>query len=308
MSSKMVSVTLNASLYSDAANCLSGNVGFGTKLVGVKTSPSHKVLSRRLNAVWMMCIFSKCSSSIAPFWCFPQNSHYPGKIVDDVLVIFFFHENLAPSNKLSWRKVHFLFLCCDVKKRNHPCLSLMQLHTNLNMKIQCNVFLPHALITRRQFQRLKYSVCPSVYTDDLIFTGKYRLIIATCCLYCWTNHLRRFVCLIINTAILLMAQFVLFSNAIATPAPPPLFCSTCLTCLLNMFSAIHLELFFVPILRKRIKKTVICYGMLLVKLAYSIQIDGCGTLRWTFSLESLRLSFDWFFKIAIIYGILANNW
>ena len=53
-----------------------------------------------------------------------------------------------------------------------------------------------------------------------------------------------------------MAQFVLFSNAIATPAPPPLFCSTCLTCLLNMFSAIHLELFFMLILRKRVKKTV----------------------------------------------------
>ena len=44
--------------------------------------------------------------------------------------------------------------------------------------------------TRRQFQCLKYSVCPSVYTDDLIFTRKNRLIIATCCLYCRTNRLR----------------------------------------------------------------------------------------------------------------------
>ena len=158
---------------------------------------------------------------------------------------------VAPSNKLSWKKARFLFLCRDdEKKRNHPCFSLMQPHTIFNMKMQCNVFLPHVLLTRRQFQRLKYSVCPSVYTDDLIFTWKYWLIIATCCLYCWTYRLRRFVRLIINTAILLMAHFVLFSNAIATPAPQSLFCSTCLTCLLNMFWAIHLELFFMPILRK----------------------------------------------------------
>ena len=67
-------------------------------------------------------------------------------------------------------------------------------------------FLPHVLLTRRQFQRLKYSVCPSVYTDDLIFTRKNRLIIASCCLSCQTdrlrrtNCLRRLVCLSINTA------------------------------------------------------------------------------------------------------------
>ena len=71
----------------------------------------------------------------------------------------------------------------------------MQPHTIFNMKMQCNVFLPHVLLTRRQFQRLKYSVCPSVYTDDLIFTRKHRLIIATFCLYCRTNRLS------INTAI-----------------------------------------------------------------------------------------------------------
>ena len=78
------------------------------------------------------------------------------------------------------------------------------------MKMQCNVFFPHLLLTRRQFQRLKYSVCPSVYTDDLIFTRKHRLLIATCCLYCQanclrqTNRLRRLVRLSINTAILLI--------------------------------------------------------------------------------------------------------
>ena len=88
---------------------------------------------------------------------FPPKLPLSSNIVDDVLVIFFFHENFAPSNKLSWRKVRFLFLCCDVKKRNHLCFSLMQLHNNLNMKIQCNVFLSQVLITRRQFQRLKYS-------------------------------------------------------------------------------------------------------------------------------------------------------
>ena len=92
------------------------------------------------------------------------------------------------------------------KKRNHPCSSLMQPHTIFNIKMQCNVLLPQVLLTRRQFQRLKYSVCPSVYTDHLIFTRKNWLIIATCSLYCRTNHLRqtnrlrRLVCLSINTA------------------------------------------------------------------------------------------------------------
>ena len=91
---------------------------------------------------------------------------------------------VAPSNKLSWKNALFLFLCRDVKKRrNHLCFSLMQPHTIFNMKMQCNVFLPHVLLTRRQFQRLKYSVCPSVYTDNLIFTRKInsllRLVVYT---------------------------------------------------------------------------------------------------------------------------------
>ena len=83
----------------------------------------------------------------------------------------------------------------------------MQLHTIFNMKMQCNVFLPRVLLPRRQFQRLKYSVFPSVYTDSLIFTRKNRLIITTYCLYCrtnrlrWTNRLGRLVRLGINTAI-----------------------------------------------------------------------------------------------------------
>ena len=78
----------------------------------------------------------------------------------------------------------------------------MQLHTIFNMKMQCSVLLPHVLLTRRQFQHLKYSVCPSVYTDDSIFTRKNRLIIVTCCLYCQTNRLRRLVRLSINMAVI----------------------------------------------------------------------------------------------------------
>ena len=77
------------------------------------------------------------------------------------------------------------------KKRNHLCFSLIQPHTIFNKKMQCNVLLPHILLTRRPFYRLKYSVCPSVYTDGLIFTRKNWLIIAICCLYCRTNRLRR---------------------------------------------------------------------------------------------------------------------
>ena len=59
----------------------------------------------------------------------------------------------------------------------------MQPHTIFNIKMQFNVLLPHVLLTRRQFQRLKYSVCPSVYTDNLIFTRKIgsllRLVVYT---------------------------------------------------------------------------------------------------------------------------------
>ena len=226
-SSKTVYVTPGASLYSDAANCLSGDVAFGITLVGVMTSSSHKELSRRLNVVRLMRIFCENFSSlffgfrapsIALFWHFGLEwvhealDFYAPKLPlleYDVLIIFFPMKWVAPSNKFSWKKAHFLFLCPYVKKnKNHPCFSLMQLHTIFDMKMQCNVFLPHVLLTRRQFQRLKYSVCPSVYTDDLIFTRKNWLIIATCCLYCrtnrlrQTNRLRRLVRLSINTAIL----------------------------------------------------------------------------------------------------------
>ena len=58
----------------------------------------------------------------------------------------------------------------NVQKKTHPCFSLMQLHAILNVKMQSNVLLPHVLLTCHQLQRLKYSVCPSAYTDDLILT------------------------------------------------------------------------------------------------------------------------------------------
>ena len=45
-----------------------------------------------------------------------------------------------------------------------------------------NVFLPYILLTCRQFQHLKYSVRPNVYTNDLIFTRNdslFRLLVST---------------------------------------------------------------------------------------------------------------------------------
>ena len=110
------------------------------------------------------------------------------------------NELLLPTNSCGRKPAFFSFVVMS-KKRNHPCFSLMQSHTIFNTKMQCNVFLPHVLLTRRQFQRLKCSVCPSVYIDDLIFIRKNWLIIATCCLHCRTNRLRRLVRLSINTAI-----------------------------------------------------------------------------------------------------------
>ena len=117
-------------------------------------------------------------------------------------VLLPWNELLLPTNFRGRKPAFFFFVAMSKKKkRNHPCFSLMQPHTIFNMKMQCSVFLPHVLLTRCQFQRLKYSVCPSVYTDDLIFTRKNRFIIATCCLYCRTNRLRWLVSLSINTAI-----------------------------------------------------------------------------------------------------------
>ena len=114
----------------------------------------------------------------------PQNSHYPSNVVDDVLIIFFFHEMSCSFQQtfVEERPLSFSLSRCQ-KKRNHLCFSLMQPHTIFNMKMQCSVFLPHVLLTRRQFQRLKYSVCPSAYTDNLIFTRKInsllRLVVYT---------------------------------------------------------------------------------------------------------------------------------
>ena len=136
----------------------------------------------------------------------PQNSHYSSNVVDDVLIIFFFHEMSCSFQQtfVEESPLSFPLSQCQKKEIIHTSAWCS---TIFNMKMQCNVFLPHVLLTRRQFQRLKYSVCPSVYTDDLIFIRKNRFIIATCCLYCRTNRLRRtnrlgrLVRLSINTAI-----------------------------------------------------------------------------------------------------------
>ena len=120
-----------------------------------------------------------------------QNWIYRCNIVDDVLIIFYFHEMSCSFQQTFVEKspLSFSLSRCQKKKRNYPCFSLMLPQTIFYMKMRCNVFFPHVLLTRRQFQRLKYSICPSVYTDDLIFTRKNRLIIATCCLYCRTIRL-----------------------------------------------------------------------------------------------------------------------
>ena len=112
-SAKTVYVTPCTRQYSHAANCLSSDVGPGTKLAGVKTIPSHKILSRWLNVMLFMRIFSKnssvtflvielsllllsdvlVSSGFTRFSIFiPQNSHYSSNEVDDVFIIFLFHE------------------------------------------------------------------------------------------------------------------------------------------------------------------------------------------------------------------------
>ena len=85
---------------------------------------------------------------------------------------------VAPSNKPSWKKARFLFLTRDIKKkRNHPCFSLMQSYTIFNKKMQCNVFLPHVLLTRRQIFYLSqclywwFNFCKkkSTHYCDLLF-------------------------------------------------------------------------------------------------------------------------------------------
>ena len=126
--------------------------------------------------------FSSGSTRLSIF--IPQSSRYSSNVVDDVLIIFFFHE-MSCSFKQTFmeeRPLSFSLSRCQKKKKS-SVFSLMQPQTIFNMKMQCNVFLPHVLLTRRQFQRLKYSVCPSVYTDNLIFTKKInsllRLVVYT---------------------------------------------------------------------------------------------------------------------------------
>ena len=81
------------------------------------------------------------------------------------------NELLLPTN-FRGRKPALFFFFAMSNERNHPCFSLMQPHIIFNMKMQCNMFFPHTLLTPLQLQHLKYSVCPSVYTDDLIFARK----------------------------------------------------------------------------------------------------------------------------------------
>ena len=104
------------------------------------------------------------------------------------------NELLLPPNFRRRNPTFFFFVTMSKKKRNHPCFYLMQPHTIFNMKMQCNVFLPHVLLTCRQFQCLKYSVYPSLYWW-LIFTIKNQLIIETCSwLHCRTNRVSRTNC------------------------------------------------------------------------------------------------------------------
>ena len=50
-----------------------------------------------------------------------------------------------------------------------------------------------------------------------------------------------------------MVYFVFFCSSIATPVPLPLLCSAYITFLINIFWAIHQELFFMSILRRFVK-------------------------------------------------------
>ena len=147
-SSKTMYVTPCASLYIDAANCLSGDVGSSTKLVGVKTSPSHKVLSRRLNVVdWCASLqkiprhfFGYRARSIAPFWRFGLEwvrevfDFYPPKLpllkqrcwwcVDHFLLPW--NELLLPTN-FHGRKPAFFFFVVMSKKKKKRKSSMLQL-------------------------------------------------------------------------------------------------------------------------------------------------------------------------------------
>ena len=138
-SSKTMYVTPCASLYIDAANCLSGDVGSSTKLVGVKTSPSHKVLSRRLNVVdWCASLqkiprhfFGYRARSIAPFWRFGLKwvheafDFYPPKLPlleqrrwwrrDHVLLPW--NELPLPTNFRGRKPAFFFFVAMSKKKK-----------------------------------------------------------------------------------------------------------------------------------------------------------------------------------------------
>ena len=137
---KRVYVTPCASLYSDAANCLSGDVGSSTKLVGVKTSPSHKVLSRSFNVNLLSkflvtflviefdpLLLSYVSVSSGSTRLSILSPKPPTTQATSLMMSWSFSFSMkwvALSNKLSWKKASFLFLCRDVKKKKSSMFQL----------------------------------------------------------------------------------------------------------------------------------------------------------------------------------------
>ena len=91
-----------------------------------------------------------------------------------------------------------------------------------------------------------------------------------------------------------MVHFNFFYSSIATPVPPPLICSTCLTILLNIFYVIHQELFFMFILKKFVKlQTVVEFFGKVVGLKHlnclKWNLIFWGISRKSYNIESLQV-------------------
>ena len=107
---------------------------------------------------------------------------------------------------------------------------------------------------------------------------------------------------------MLMAQFVFFSNSIATSVPPPLFCSTSLTYSLNKFWAIHFELFFMPILRKCTKLQIIITIIIIIMIIKKIIIILITTIIIIIIIITIKNSEGMFFSEVSLQHPNLRKW
>ena len=102
----------------------------------------------------------------------------------------------------------------------------------------------------------------------------------------------------VYSRVFVMIYFVFFYSSIATAVPPPLFCSTWLTFLLNIFWAIHQELLCISMLKKLAKlQKKLWWGFFGKKLQYPNLLKWNSTISVILGITNI-----------IFWGIFRNKY